>query len=306
MWFFSGAVAFLRALFIGTGGGGTSYSRIARDLVLYGLAAALGCARRWLRLEGAATPSDPLPAAPPPLPDAELVDGKSLVSVVIPTYNEGDGVSEAVRAALRDAHVEVIVADGGSTDGTPERARAAGATVIDAPPGRASCQNAGAAAARGAILLFLHGDTLLPEAWGEMLRAALRQPRVAIAAYRLSLYPRLPGISIIEWGTYRRSSRRGLPYGDQALGLRREVFDALGGFPVQPFLEDLHLVLEARRRGVVLTMDASVRSSARRWELNGVLGNTFRNQCVLLGYMVGVPIPRIAEWYYGAQGKKKY
>ena len=301
----SNALAFLRAVFIGTGGGGTSYSRIARDLVIYGLAAALGCARRWLQLEGAAAPA-PLPPASA-LPGDATVDGESLISVVIPTYNEGAGISGAVRAALRDAHVEVIVADGGSTDGTTERARAAGATVVDAPPGRASCQNAGAAAARGAVLLFLHGDTLLPEAWGEALRAALRQPRVAIAAYRLSLYPRLPGISLIEWGTHRRSSRRGLPYGDQALGLRREVFHALGGFPVQPFLEDVHLVLEARRRrGVVLTMDPSVRSSARRWELNGVLGNTFRNQCVLLGYMAGVPIPRIAEWYYGAQGKKRY
>ena len=93
---------------------------------------------------------------------------------------------------------------------------------------------------------------------------------------------------------------------DQGLGLRRATFDALGRFPEQPFLEDLHLVLEARRRGRVVTLAPAVRSSARRWEQNGVIGNTFRNQCVLLGYMVGVPIPRIAEWYYGKQGKKKY
>ena len=220
--------------------------------------------------------------------------------------------------------------------------------VIDAPPGRAACCNAGAAAARGALLLFIHGDTLLPQGFGAMLRAQLRSPEVAVAAFRLTLHPRLPALWLVEWATNRRSRRHGLPYGDQGLGMRRAVFEALGRFPEQLFLEDLHLVLEARRRGpgAVVTMGASVRSSSRRWEMrngterlnsrpanpteglslpqsqppyqlnptpiltrwemHGVLGNSVRNQCVLLGYMCGVPLPRIAEWYYGTHGKKNY
>ena len=220
--------------------------------------------------------------------------------------------------------------------------------VIDAPPGRAACCNAGAAAARGALLLFIHGDTLLPHGFGAMLRAQLRSPEVAVAAFRLTLHPRLPALWLVEWATNRRSRRHGLPYGDQGLGMRRAVYEALGRFPEQPFLEDLHLVLEARRRGpgAVVTMGASVRSSSRRWEMrngtehlksrpanpteglslpqsqppyhfsptpiltrwemHGVLGNSVRNQCVLLGYMCGVPLPRIAEWYYGTHGKKNY
>ena len=141
--------------------------------------------------------------------------------------------------------------------------------MLDAPPGRAACCNAGAAAARGPLLLFIHGDTLLPQGFSAMLRNQLRVPEVAVAAFRLRLHPRLPGLWWVEWGTNRRSTRHGLPYGDQGLGLRREAFEALGRFPEQPFLEDLHLVLEARRRGpgAVVTMGASVRSSSRRWEM---------------------------------------
>jgi len=289
--------AMLRVLLVGSGSSGSSYLRIAHDLLYYGLVAA------WHRLRVALL--QPPPPCPP-LPAAETVDGESLLSVVIPTFNEADSIGEVVRTALLDAHVEVIVSDGGSRDGTQDQARAAGARVLDAPPGRASCCNAGAAAARGPLLLFIHGDTLLPPGFGQMLRSQLRAPGVAVAAFRLSLHPRLPFIWLVEIAANRRSARRSLPYGDQGLALRREAFEALGRFPEQQFLEDLHLVLEARRRGAVVTMAASVRSSARRWQMNGVLGNSVRNQCVLLGYLFGVPIPRIAEWYYGAQGKKSY
>ena len=290
----------LRTLLIGTGGSGSSFLRIGRDLLWYGALAA------WRRLQGVLT-GRPSGAPLPPPSGEDAVDDESLLSVVIPTFNEGESISEVVRTALaRDWHAEVVVADGGSSDGTQERARAAGATVVDAPPGRAACCNAGAAAARGPLLLFVHGDTLLPAGYGADLRAALRPAEVAVAAFTLALHPRLPGLWLVEWGANRRSRNRGLPYGDQGLGLRRATFDALGRFPEQPFLEDLHLVLEARRRGRVVTLAPAVRSSARRWEQNGVIGNTFRNQCVLLGYTLGVPIPRIAEWYYGKQGKKTY
>ena len=84
------------------------------------------------------------------------------------------------------------------------------------------------------------------------------------------------------------------------------MFDALGGFPQQPFLEDLDLINTARKRGRVVTLPESVLSSARRWEIHGVVGNTFRNQLVLIGHALGVPLERIAMWYYGKSGKKSY
>ena len=165
--------------------------------------------------------------------------------------------------------------------------------VIDAPPGRAACCNAGAAAARGALLLFIHGDTLLPQGFGAMLRSQLRSPEVAVAAFRLTLHPRLPALWLVEWATNRRSRRHGLPYGDQGLGMRRAVFEALGRFPEQPFLEDLHLVLEARRRGpgAVVTMGASVRSSSRRWEMRNGTEDLKSRPTNLKGYPCPNPNP---------------
>jgi len=110
----------LRAVLVGSGSSGSSFLLIARDLIYYGLVAA------WHRLRGALAPPPPCP----PLPAAEALDGESLLSIVIPTFNEADTIDEVVRSALRDAHVEVIISDGGSRDGTQERARAAGARVL--------------------------------------------------------------------------------------------------------------------------------------------------------------------------------
>ena len=112
----------LRAMLTGSGSGtSSSFLLIARDLLYYGLAAA------WHRLRGAlAAPPPPCP----PLPAAESLDGESLLSIVIPTFNEADTIDEVVRSALHDARVEVIIADGGSRDGTQEQARAAGARVL--------------------------------------------------------------------------------------------------------------------------------------------------------------------------------
>ena len=113
----------LRAVLIGSGSSGSSFLLIARDLLYYGLVAA------WHRLRSALGPPPP-PC--PPLPAAEALDGESLLSIVIPTFNEAGTIAEVVRSALRDARVEVIISDGGSRDGTQEQARAAGARVL--PP----------------------------------------------------------------------------------------------------------------------------------------------------------------------------
>lgn len=134
----------------------------------------------------------------------------------------------------------------------------------------------------------------------------LRDDDVALAAFTLSLSPRLPFLNLVEWGANRRSRMRGMPYGDQALCLRREVFESLGRFPEQPLLEDLELVDEARRRGAVVTLEPCVVSSSRRWQRHGVIGNTLNNQIVLLGRALGVPAMEICTWYYGADGTKTY
>jgi len=293
----------IRQVAVGTDGiGGAAYFYLTAvgDILFYSLRAIVS-----LLLRGRA---EKLDTSPLPTAAAASVTERSLLSVVIPAYNEGSAIADAVSAALQlDVHVEVVVVDGGSTDGTAEWARKAGARTLTAPSGRAACLNAGAAAAAGDLLLFLHADTILPQGYGSATRQALADPSIAISAFTLSLHPPLPLLALIEHGANQRSILRSLPYGDQSLALRRETFRALGGFPPNPLLEDLDLVRQAYRRGGrVVTLKHKVRSSARRWQKFGVLGNTMRNQCVLLGHAVGVPVHRLARWYYGRSGSKAY
>jgi rSAM/selenodomain-associated transferase 2 len=250
-------------------------ARIVNDLIWYSLVAAARKLRTFLRCVLAVDFSTP---APEPLPckACQHISSTSLVSVVIPAFNEGASIGDAVRSALvNGSHVEVVVADGGSTDSTCAVAAAAGACVVqNCTAGRAGCLNDGARAANGELLVFLHADTLLPPDWALSVRDTLAGPNVAIAAFTLSLHPRMPFLAMVEWGANMRSRYRQLPYGDQALCMRREVYEALGGFPGQPFLEDIDLVCEARRRGAVRLMSPKVVSSSRRWAMHGVLGNT--------------------------------
>ena len=133
-------------------------------------------------------------------------------------------------------------------------------------------------------------------------------PKIDMAAFELTLHPRLLGIGLVELGANLRSKYRQLPYGDQALCMRRTTFVAVGKFQEQMILEDLELVYTVRQNGgTIVTLPASVHSSSRRWAINGVIGNTLRNQFVLIGHTVGVPLPKIASWFFGQEdGRKKY
>ena len=247
----------------------------------------------------------PPAAAPQQCASPALSHGEQLLSVVIPAYNEAGSIGEVVAAALRagggsaEGGVEVVVCDGGSSDATRAAAEAAGARVVGGASGRAACLNAGAAAAQGELLLFLHADTTLPPGYGPALRAALASPSVSLAAFSLALAPPLPLLWLVEWGANVRSRRRQLPYGDQGLGLRRAMFERLGRFAPMPFLEDLELVRRARALGVVRTLPLAATSSSRKWRAAGVLRNTLNNQLVLAGHALGVPIARLAVWYRG-------
>lgn len=156
----------IRQVAVGTDGiGGAAYFYLTAvgDILFYSLRAIVS-----LLLRGRA---EKLNTSPLPTAAAASVTERSLLSVVIPAYNEGSAIADAVSAALQlDVHVEVVVVDGGSTDGTAEWARKAGARTLTAPSGRAACLNAGAAAAAGDLLLFLHADTILPQGYGSATR----------------------------------------------------------------------------------------------------------------------------------------
>lgn len=223
-------------------------------------------------------------------------EGAVQLSIIIPTLNERDNVRELLSGGLgRDA--DVIVADGGSADGTPELAESLGAKVVRTGRGRARQCNGGAAAAGGRHLLFLHADTRLPGGFRTIVSAVLSDRTVAAGAFLLKIDSPAPGLRIIEALADFRSRAMGMPYGDQALFLRAETFRDVGGFPDLPIMDDFELVRRLRGRGRVLTLPVPVRTSARRWERLGVLRTTIRNQGMILGYLLGVPPERLARWY---------
>jgi len=232
-----------------------------------------------------------------------LIDPKiSSISVIIPTLHEAANLPAALVALGRVGGLEVIVADGGSADATVVLAKAAGARVVMAPPGRAGQQNAGAAIAAGEILLFLHADTHLPLGFTDAIRDCLARPDVVAGAFCLEIGGEGWGLRLIERLANWRSRWLGMPYGDQGLFTRQESFAAVGGFPDQEIMEDFELVRRLKKLGRIAVLDLPVRTSARRWQRLGVARTTLINQLVFFGYFLGIAPARLAGWYRGAAG----
>lgn len=225
---------------------------------------------------------------------ARLADAICRVSVIIPTRNEACRI-ENVLTGLRvaDPTVEIIVVDGGSTDGTAEKAAAFGAMVLITEPGRATQMNAGASAATGSILLFLHADTRLPENFAALVRAMLSTPGVAAGAFQFRLDANGRAYRILETLVNWRSRILQLPYGDQGLFMKARTFRELGGFPDIPIMEDFELVRRLKRRGRISIAPAPAVTSARRWQEHGFLKTTVWHQWLIAGYCLGVPPDRL-------------
>ncbi|MDC3378858.1 TIGR04283 family arsenosugar biosynthesis glycosyltransferase [Planctomycetota bacterium] len=188
---------------------------------------------------------------------------------------------------------EVIVVDGGSRDGTPELAAQFDVRVHNAPRGRAVQMNAGAAAARGKWLLFLHADS-------DVQATALHAVRAAghdWGYFRVRLDDRRAALRLIELGINLRSRAWDTPSGDQGIFVRRRVFEELGGYPAVPLLEDLALGDALRRVGAAERASATIGTSARRWRSHGVLRTTLRMWAIRLAYRAGVRPARLEGLY---------
>ncbi|MES2819934.1 MAG: TIGR04283 family arsenosugar biosynthesis glycosyltransferase [Pseudomonadota bacterium] len=216
------------------------------------------------------------------------------LSIVIPVFNEATQLPETLArlAALRARGVQVIVVDGGSTDGT---ARVAGVEWLQSAPGRARQMNAGAARARGEALLFLHADTHLPAEADRLIAQALDTLHWGRFDVRIAGRPRL--LALVAFMMNLRSRLTGIATGDQGIFVRRSTFESLGGYADLPLMEDIELSARLRRVSPPACLKGPAITSGRRWESRGPWRTIFLMWRLRWAYWRGVPASRLAEEY---------
>jgi rSAM/selenodomain-associated transferase 2 len=221
------------------------------------------------------------------------------LSIVMPALNESARIAESLQALapLRRRGVEVIVVDGGSSDGTAALAEPWADRVLSSPRGRARQMNAGAAQARADALLFLHADTALPDAALHAIESALVDPHTHWGRFdvRIDGRPRL--LRLVAWLMNLRSRRSGIATGDQAIFVRRSAFQRVGGFPDQPLMEDIELSRRLRRWSPPACLRVRVTTSGRRWEQRGVWRTIALMWRLRWMYARGASPERLAELY---------
>ena len=221
------------------------------------------------------------------------------LSIVLPVLNEEQQlpqVLECLRPA-RERGVEVIIVDGGSEDGTLTAAARAGARVVSSPKGRARQMNAGARIAGGDVLLFLHVDTVLPEHADELIEAAICDRRRVWGRFDVDIRGRPWMLRVIALLMNWRSRISGIATGDQAIFVARSAFEAVGGFPDQPLMEDVELCKRLRALSLPACLRARAVTSGRRWESRGVWRTIVLMWRLRWAYWRGVPASVLADLY---------
>ena len=220
------------------------------------------------------------------------------LSIVIPTLEEAGSIEATLAAAARAraAGAEIVVADGGSRDATRRIAATLADRVIEAPRGRASQMNAGARAATGDALLFLHADTLLPATAHEAIAQALAGGR-EWGRFDVAIAGADPLLPLVARFMNARSRWSGVATGDQALFATRAAFAAVGGFPEIPLMEDIALSKALRRRSAPACLRERVVTSGRRWERGGTVRTVLLMWWLRLAYALGADPRALARRY---------
>ena len=221
------------------------------------------------------------------------------LSVVMPALNEAAGMAAALQALapLAARGAQLLVADGGSVDDTVSLAQAGGAQVIGAPRGRALQMNAGAQQASGDILLFLHADTRLPLDADRLIAQAIANGPQVWGRFDVRIEGKPRMLRVIAAFMNRRSRWTGIATGDQALFMTRAAFDAVGGFPAQPLMEDIEISKRLLKLSRPACLRARVVTSGRRWETRGVWRTVLLMWRLRLAYWRGAVPERLAELY---------
>lgn len=217
-----------------------------------------------------------------------------MLSVVIPTLNAEPHLGDCLERMK--AADEILVVDGGSSDGTVALAEKAGARLVVAPKGRGSQLRAGGKAARGDWILFLHADTLLGRGWRAAVAAHARAHPDLAGCFRFRLADKAWQARAIERGVAARVELLGLPYGDQGLLVPRALYKKVGGYRPLPLMEDVDLARRIGRRRL-RTIDEAAVTSPERWRSEGWFRRSARNLLCLGLYFAHVPPERIARLY---------
>ena len=222
-------------------------------------------------------------------------------SIVIPVLNEQDRINsliEHVHSQGYEGACEIIVADGDPQGGTIKTIQNKSVKTITSPKGRGRQMNAGATIARGEILIFLHADTRLPEMALEKISQALENKKYVGGAFGLAIDSDSLLLKYIAVRTSFRSRLNRIPYGDQAIFIRRSYFDKIGRFKDIPLMEDVELMRRIKKRGdEIFILRDRVKTSARRWEKEGIFYTTLKNRLFVGLYYVGVNPDKLAKYY---------
>ena len=222
-------------------------------------------------------------------------------SIIIPVLNEQDRINSLIEHVLSQGYegaCEIIVVDGDPQGGTIKFIQDENVTSITSKKGRASQMNAGAELAHGEVLIFLHADTKLPPNALEKISQVLENEEYVGGAFDLGIDSDSLLLKYIAARARFRSRLNRIPYGDQAIFIRKSYFDKIGRFKEIPLMEDVELMRRIKKRGdKIFILRDRTKASARRWEKEGIFCTTLRNQLLVSLYYLGVSPDKLAKYY---------
>jgi rSAM/selenodomain-associated transferase 2 len=226
-----------------------------------------------------------------------------MISIVIPIFNEEKNIHKFLSQFEDSSGIEIILVDGGSTDKTKEKIKQFKKNnnyiklFTSDKLGRANQMNYGASLSKGNILLFLHADTILPSNYQQIVENIVKNEKVIMGAFKLSIDGSKKSLRLIEKMVNVRSRLFSLPYGDQGFFLTKKKFELLEGFADLPIMEDFNFVRRAKSKGKIEISNVAVVTSDRRWQKLGVAKTTIINQLVIIGYYLNVSPQKLNRFY---------